>query len=67
MNQQMRRYLEEDWDDDTYVTKMPVRSRADDKQPQGKAQTRRQTEKLRGREISKFLRSIDKQRQYGKP
>lgn len=61
--QQLRRYLDEDWDDED--ESYPIQGRKPNVQT--KAQLRRMREKERGRDISKFQRDLRKQRQNGKP
>lgn len=64
MNDQLRRYLSEDWDIDEEA---PAPER-DTHKPAKRvaAQTRRQQEKQRGKTIAKHLKAI-KQRKDGKP
>lgn len=64
MNAQMRRYLDEDWDEEVEV-EAPKRDR---KPPNPIAQSRRQASKEFGRAMAKFHRSRDKERgKQGKP
>ena len=65
MNANMRRYLEEDWDDELYAAKQD-QSR---KPPKNElAQSRRQASKEWGKAIAKFHRSREKaEGQYRKP
>ena len=64
MNEHMRRYLEEDWNEDIQAENTE-RERKPAKK--ARAQARRQTEKQRGQAIASFLRELKKQRQTGKP
>ena len=64
MNAQMRRYLDENWEADDE----PEPQEADTtKTTKPRAQDRRQTEKQRGKAISKFLRDRAKTDTRGKP
>ena len=64
MNEQLRRYLEEDWDPND-ESSQPDREYQPAKR--GKAQARRQQEKQRGKAIANHLRAIKQQRKNGKP
>jgi hypothetical protein len=64
MNEELRRYLSEDWDSYQDMTE-PERDHRPAKRAQ--AQTRRQQEKARGKAIAKHLRAIKQQRKNGKP
>lgn len=65
MNDQLRRYLSEDLD---FTEEAPSTER-EYHQPTKRvaAQTRRQQEKQRGKEIARHLRAIKQQRKNGKP
>jgi hypothetical protein len=64
MNEELRRYLSEDWDVDEETTEP---EREDRPTKRVKAQTRRQQEKVRGKAVAKHLRAIKQQRKNGKP
>lgn len=64
IQQQLRYYLNEDWEDEADLN-YSVQGRK--QAQQHKALTRRLMEKERGRGISKFQRDLRKQRQNGKP
>jgi hypothetical protein len=65
MNANMRRYLEEDWDEEPYVAKQEQFRKP---QKNELAQSRRQTSKEWGKAIAKFHRSREKaEGQYRKP
>lgn len=66
MNDQLRRYLSEDWDIDDEAP-APERDNYHHQPPKrAAAQNRRQQEKQRGKAIAKHLKAI-KQRKDGKP
>ena len=64
MNHNMRRFLDEDWEDE-FLVKMPLPQRKQEKAPA--MITRRQQEKQRGREMAKFHRTNEKMRFQSKP
>ncbi|HEY0602545.1 MAG TPA: hypothetical protein VGD58_06525 [Herpetosiphonaceae bacterium] len=67
MNDQLRRYLSQDWDIDEEAP-APERDSYNHQPPKrAAAQTRRQQEKQRGKAIAKHLKGIKQQRKDGKP